>query len=408
MQVDWLIKNVNLATMRTEMGVPYGQINNAVLAVTKGKISWFGDQTQAPEFPDTHVVIDGHGGWITPGLIDCHTHLIYAGSRAAEFEQRQKGISYEEIAISGGGINSTVAATRAASNDELFQSALHRLKQLHAEGVTTVEIKSGYGLDIENEKRMLRIARSLEDHLHIKVMSTFLGAHTLPTEFNNRSDDYIDHICNEMMPAIANEHLADAVDIFCESIGFSYKQTKRVFQKAKELGLAIKGHVGQLSDMQGAGLVAEFEGLSADHLEYISLDQIKQMKEADVVAVLLPAAFYYLKEQQHPPTAAFRNAGVPMAVASDCNPGSAPVASLRIAMNQACILFGLTPEEVLLGTTRYAAKALGLEKTKGVIRTGYDADLILWDIEHPAELSYSMNMIYPSHIWVNGKHVQTS
>ncbi len=403
MQVDWIIKNVNLATMQDRGGTPYGKIEDGLLAVHNKKIAWLGKRSDSPVFKNT-TVIDGDNGWLTPGLIDCHTHLIYGGDRAEEFEKRLQGKSYEEIAHEGGGINSTVTSTRNASNEELLASALHRLKQLHAEGVTTVEIKSGYGLDLVTEVRMLKIARDLQNQLPVTVKTTFLGAHTLPPEFNDK-DDYIDFICQQVMPEIHKQNLADAVDLFCENIGFTSAQSKKVFEAAKQLGLPVKGHVEQLTYSGGARLIAEFNGLSADHLEYLADDEAAILKQNNVVAVLLPAAFYYLHEKKIPPINALRKANVEMAVATDCNPGSAPMASLLLAMNQACVLFELTPEEALFGTTNCAAKALGLGEHKGQLQTGYDADILLWNIHHPAELSYGINMNKPQRIWVGGSDV---
>ncbi|MFC1747526.1 imidazolonepropionase [Pseudomonadota bacterium] len=406
MEADWIVKNVTLATLQPDAEAPYGKIENGALAVKDGKICWLGKQNEAPAFPDTDI-IDGEGGWITPGLIDCHTHLVYAGNRAEEFEQRLKGMSYEAISKAGGGIKSTVSATRNASDDELLSSALHRLNQLRQEGVTTVEIKSGYGLNLQTELRMLRTARALERHLPITVKTSFLGAHAVPSEYEGRADEYITLVCEQMLPQVAEENLADAVDLFCETIAFNLTQCRRVFETAQRLGLDIKGHVEQLSSIGGAGLVAEFNGLSVDHLEYLNDKDIPALKQNNVVAVLLPAAFYYLNETQRPPIDALRKAQVAMAVASDCNPGSAPVASLLTAMNLACVLFGLTSEEALRGTTCHAAQALGLGEQKGQLKAGYDADLLLWDIQHPAELSYSINMNHPKQIWVRGKHAQS-
>lgn len=403
MQADWIINNVNLATMQEG----YGNIDAGLLAVQADRIVWFGPQREAPAFAGA-AVIDGHGGWLTPGLIDCHTHLIYGGNRALEFEQRLQGKSYSEIALAGGGINSTVTATRQASDQTLQASALHRLQQLQREGVTTVEIKSGYGLDLENELRLLAIAKSLAQQLPITLRTTYLGAHAVPPDYKSRSDDYIDFICRDVLPQVAEQQLADAVDVFCEGVGFTLDQCRQVFTAATDLGLRIKGHVEQLSYQGGARLVAEFNGLSVDHLEYLPPDDIPLLKAHNVVAVLLPAAFYYLRETQRPPIAAMREAGLAMAVASDCNPGSAPMASLLLAMNQACLLFGLTPAEALAGTTRHAAQALGLQHCKGQLAVGYDADLLLWDIQHPAELSYSINMHRPQHIWVGGRDVHSA
>lgn len=403
MQADWIIENVKLATMQNN-GESYGKIEDGLLAVHNKHIAWLGKRSQAPVFQGA-TRVDGQGGWLTPGLIDCHTHLVYAGSRATEFEQRLQGMSYTEIAQQGGGIMNTVTATRNADTETLLQTALLRLKKLCNEGITTIEIKSGYGLDLDTELRMLQVAKSLPEHLPVSVQTTYLGAHAIPPEYKDRGDDYIDFICEQVLPDIASNKLADAVDIFCENIGFSLQQCETIFARATDLGLRIKGHVAQLSDLGGARLVAEYNGLSADHLEYLTNADVKILKQHKVVAVLLPAAFYYLNEQQKPPIQAMREAKLAMAVATDCNPGSAPVASLLLAMNQACVLFGLTPEESLLGVTRHAAQALGLGQCKGRLKAGYDADLVLWDIPSPGELSYSINMHTPQHIWLAGEHV---
>lgn len=408
MNADWVLTNVKLATMQhdkqSNSEQPYGRIDDGLLAVQQGKIAWVGLRHEAPAFTGA-AMVDGNGGWVTPGLVDCHTHLVYAGNRAEEFEWRLQGQSYEQIARQGGGINNTVAATRAASEELLFASAAKRLKRLLQEGVTTVEIKSGYGLDLETELRMLKVARSLATQFPVTIRTTFLGAHALPPEYKSRSDEYIDFICEQVLPKVATQNLADAVDVFCEGIGFSVEQCKKVFSAAQSFGLAIKGHVEQLSYLGGARLVAEFNGLSADHLEYLPADDVLQLKARQIVAVLLPAAFYFLHEQQLPPIAALRNAEVAMAVATDLNPGSAPMASLLLAMNQACVLFGLTPEEALAGATRHGAQALGLGNRKGQLNIGWDADLVLWDISHPAELSYGINMNNPKRIWISGQDV---
>ncbi len=402
-QADWIIENVNLATMQNN-GEPFGKIENALLAVHNKRITWLGKRDQAPVFNNANRV-DGHNGWLTPGFIDCHTHLVYAGHRADEFEQRLQGISYAEIAQHGGGINNTVTATRKASSDILKRDALSRLRQLCKEGVTTVEIKSGYGLDLDTELRMLEVAKSLQDQIQVKVQTTYLGAHAIPLEYKEHADDYIDFICEQVLPQIARKKLADAVDVFCEDIGFNLQQCEKVYQSASDLGFRVKGHVEQLSHQGGATLIAKYNGLSADHLEFIRIEEIKMLKQNNVVAVLLPAAFYYLNEPQKPPIKAMRNAKLAMAVATDCNPGSAPMASLLLAMNQACVLFGLTPEESMLGVTRHAAQALALNQCKGILKSGYDADLVLWDIAHPNQLSYSINMHSPRDIWVGGQHV---
>jgi len=404
MQAEWLIHHVNIATMQPG-NKPYGTIVDGLLAIADGKIAWVGPRSEAPTF-DARNTIDGNGGWLTPGLIDCHTHLIYGGNRAAEFEQRQQGgASYAAIAANGGGINSTVIATRNASIHELMTSAQQRLASLQREGVTTVEIKSGYGLDLETELRMLRIARALNEQLPITTQTTYLGAHAIPAEFKDRPDDYIDFICNEVLPAVAAEQLADAVDLFCESVGFSVKQCEKIIHCTKQHGLPIKGHVEQLSYLGGAKMIATANGLSVDHLEYLPASDIKILKQHNTVAVLLPAAFYYLRETQLPPIEAMRSAQLPMAVATDCNPGSAPLASLLTAMNMGCVLFGLTPEEALRGTTIHAAQALNLQQQKGQLAPGFDADLLLWQIDSPAELSDAINMHRPKQIWVSGQHV---
>ncbi len=404
MKVDWLIENVTLATLEENANQPYGRVKDGLLAVHQGRIAWVGRRAKAPDFGQAYVR-DGERGWLTPGLVDCHTHLVYGGHRAEEFEWRLKGQSYEQIARQGGGIHSTVAATRAATVESLLQSAARRLGRLLKEGVTTVEIKSGYGLDLDTELRMLEVAGMLANRFAVNISSTFLGAHALPPEYQNRADDYIDFICKHVLPEVAARNLADAVDVFCEGIGFSVAHARKIFATAKELGLPVKGHVEQLSYLGGARLVAEFEGLSADHLEYLPSDDVSYLRKQGTVAVLLPAAFYYLHESQQPPISAMREAGLPMAVATDLNPGSAPMASVLVAMNQACVLFGLTPEEALAGVTRYGAQALGLGHCKGQLKTGWDADLVLWEIDHPAELSYGINLYTPKRIWVGGQDV---
>jgi imidazolonepropionase len=324
---------------------------------------------------------------MTPGLIDCHTHLVYGGNRAEEFELRLTGVDYEEIARRGGGILSTVRATREASEEALYQSAAGRLQHFLDEGVTGIEIKSGYGLDRDNELKMLRVARQLGDQLPVSVSTSFLGAHTLPPEYTD-GDAYIDYLAAELLPEVADEKLADAVDIFCEGIGFNLAQTERMFLAAKTRGLPIKIHAEQLSNMGGAALAAQRGARSADHLEYLDEAGVTALKEAGTVAVLLPGAFYFLRETKLPPIELLREAGVAIAIASDCNPGSSPAESLLLMLNMACTLFHLTPEEALTGVTRYAARALGWEATRGSLEVGKRADLVLWDIQHPAELAY--------------------
>ncbi|TMX37402.1 imidazolonepropionase [Vibrio sp. Hep-1b-8] len=331
---------------------------------------------------------DCEGKLVTPGFIDCHTHLVFAGSRADEFEQRLKGVPYQEIAQQGGGILSTVRATRAASVDQLTELALPRLDGLIASGVTSVEVKSGYGLTIEDEIKMLRAARALEAHRKIRVTTTLLAAHALPPEFSGRADDYIEFVCQEIIPQVAEEKLATSVDVFCESIGFNLKQTERVFVTAIEHGLKIKGHTEQLSNLGGTELTAKYGGLSADHIEFLDSKGVAALAQSNTVATLLPGAFYFLKETQLPPIELLRQHNVPMAIATDLNPGTSPFADLTMMMNMGCTLFGLTPEETLRGVTANAAQALGYGESRGQVAPGFDADLAIWDVEHPAEFSY--------------------
>ncbi|MBR7779433.1 imidazolonepropionase [Undibacterium sp. BYS50W] len=384
MQWDSCWLNVHLATMREG----YGEIRDAAIAVKDGRIAWLGPQAELPSGWQASTVHDAGGAWMTPGLIDSHTHLVYAGNRSNEFEARLNGVAYEEIARQGGGIVATVRATRAASEEELLAATLPRLHSLLKEGVTTLEIKSGYGLDLASEARILRVARRIAASFPVRVSTTFLGAHAVPPEFAGRSDDYLRVVCEEMMPALAAEGLIDAVDAFCEKIGFSAAQTERVFQAAQALGLPVKLHAEQLSDQQGAALTARYQGLSADHLEYLSQDGIAAMASAGTVAVLLPGAFYFLRETQLPPVAALRAAGVPIALATDCNPGTSPMTSLLLTMNMACTLFRMTPLEALQGVTCHAARALGLAQETGKLEVGLSADFAIWDIDRPADLAY--------------------
>ncbi len=383
--------NASLATM-VAGGAPYGAIEAGAIAVQDGRIAFVGPiaELAAPADRLARTVHDAAGRWITPGLIDCHTHIVYGGDRAGEFEQRLEGASYAEIARAGGGIVSTGAATRAASAAELTRSASARLARLIAEGVTTVEIKSGYGLETATEIKMLRVARDLEGSLPIEVATTFLGAHALPVEFAGRADDYIALVTDEMMPQVAARGLADAVDCFLETIGFTVAQTERVFARARDLGLPVKLHAEQLSDQGGAALLARFGGLSADHLEYVSEDGVRALADAGSVAVLLPGAFYFLRETRAPPIDLLRRHGVPIALATDSNPGSSPVLSLLLMANMACTLFRLTPEEALAGVTRNAARALGRAATHGTLEQGKIADLAIWQIGRPAELAYAI------------------
>ncbi len=370
-------------------GEAYGAIEDGAIAVADGRIAWVGPRGELPGVLESlaREVHDLAGRWLTPGLIDCHTHLVYGGDRAAEFESRLKGASYAEIAEAGGGIVSTVAATRAASEDDLLRAARPRLDALLAEGVTVVEIKSGYGLDLDNELKQLRVARALGAALRVTVKTTFLGAHAVPPEFADRAEDYIDAVV-AMLPEVAASGLADALDAFCETIGFSPEQTARVFEAARACGLPVKLHADQLSDLGGAALAARYGALSADHLEYTSADGVAAMAAAGTVAVILPGAFYVLRETQMPPVAALRAAGVPIALATDCNPGSAPVTSLLLMLNMGCTLFRLTPEEALAGVTRHAATALGLGNSHGTLELGKAADFAVWNIARPAELAY--------------------
>ncbi|WP_185961535.1 imidazolonepropionase [Telmatospirillum sp. J64-1] len=385
--------DVNLATMDDDVAAPYGAIQDAALGVKDGRIVFIGSRADLPGRPQDLAaeVHSGEGGWLTPGLVDCHTHLVYGGNRAREFELRLQGASYEEIAKAGGGIVSTVMATRNADEDSLLAASLPRLDALLAEGVTTIEIKSGYGLDTETETRMLRVARRLGEVRPVDVRTTFLGAHAVPPEYKADPEAYVDLVCAEMLPAIAKAGLADAVDAFCEGIGFSTEQTRKVFEAARAHGLPVKLHAEQLSNLGGAALVAEFGGLSADHIEYLDEAGVQAMAKAGVVAVLLPGAFYMLRETRKPPIELLRKHGVAMALSTDCNPGTSPVTSLLLMLNMACTLFFLTPEEALAGVTRHAAKALGLDD-RGVLRPGMRADMALWRIGAPAELAYAIGL----------------
>jgi imidazolonepropionase len=386
MRFDRIWLNARLATLAGNNGL--GIVENGAIAAVNDRIAFAGSMRDLPSGWDSDERIDCAGRWITPGLIDCHTHLVFGGDRAHEFELRLNGASYEEIARAGGGIISTVKATRAASEDDLVASALPRLDHLIREGVTTVEIKSGYGLDLETEARMLRAARRLGEIRPVSVTTTFLGAHALPPEAEGDKDAFIARICNEMLPAIAPEGLADAVDAFCEGIAFSPEQTARVFDAAKGLGLSIKLHADQLSNLHGAKLAAVHGAVSADHLEYTDEDGAAAMAKAGTVAVLLPGAFYMLRETKLPPVAAFRAHGTRMALATDCNPGTSPLTSLLLTMNMGATLFRMNVEECIAGVTREAARALGRLDECGTLEAGKFCDLAIWDIERPAELVY--------------------
>ena len=386
---DLLLVDVHLATMRAG-GPRYGEVHDGAVGVRGDRIAWVGRRTDLPRNVGASRLVECGGAWLTPGLIDCHTHLVFGGDRAAEWEMRQNGATYEEIARAGGGILSTVKATRAASEDQLMRSALPRLDALMAEGVTTIEIKSGYGLDREDEAKMLRAAARLGRERDISVVRTFLGAHALPPEAGGDKSGYIAQICDEQLPFVAKEKLADAVDGFCERIAFSADEMARVFDAAKKHGLPVKLHAEQLSNCGGAKLAAAYGALSADHLEYLDDEGVAALARAGTVAVLLPGAFYFLKETQKPPVEALRRTGVPIAVATDGNPGSSPLTSLLLAMNMAATLFGLTVEECLLGVTRNAACALGKLAEIGTLEVAKWCDLAVWDAERPAELVYRM------------------
>ena len=386
MTVDRLWHRCRLATLSpSRPGL--GLIEDGLIAADAGKIVYAGPASEAPTGLDARESIDCAGRWITPGLVDCHTHLVYGGDRAEEFEMRLAGASYEELSRRGGGIASTVKATRLASEDGLVVSALPRLDALIAEGVTSIEIKSGYGLDLETESRQLRAARRLARERPIDVHTSFLGAHAMPPEAKGDTSAYIDTVCT-MLPPIAAEGLADSVDAFCDNIGFTHEETVRVFEMARKLGLPVRLHADQLANLQGAALAARYGALSADHLERADEAGIVAMKQAGTVAVILPGAYYFIRETQLPPIEAMRRHGVPIAISTDCNPGSSPLTSLLLTMNMGATLFRLTVDECIAGTTREAAKALGMWDRKGSLEAGKDCDLAIWNIERPAELVY--------------------
>ncbi len=383
----YILTNTTIATMDPDISGPYGLLQHAVIAVENGVIGWVGAAAGLPDRYKTLPKQDMNGRLITPSLIDCHTHIVAGGNRSKEFEMRLQGASYEDIARAGGGIISTVKATHAASEAALLAEALPRVDALIDEGASVIEVKSGYGLDIETELKMLRVARRIGEVRPIRVRSTFLGAHAVPPEFSGEADAYIDQVCIPALRAAHAEGLVDAVDGFCEGIAFSPSQIARVFDVAVALGLPVKLHAEQLSNLGGAKLAAAYGALSADHIEYLDTSGVQAMAAANTVAVLLPGAFYTLRERQKPPIEALRKHGVAMAVATDCNPGSSPLSSLLLSMNMACTLFGMTPEEALAGTTRHAARALGLHDS-GMVKAGLRADLAVWNVQHPAELSY--------------------
>ena len=386
MSFSTLFRNAQIATMTP--GKSYGLIENGAVVISADRIKWVGAEK---ELPDEFAGLQGknlEGRLVTPALIDCHTHLVYGGSRATEFELRLNGASYEEIARNGGGILSTVTATRNASEDELLAQSLPRLDAFLAEGVATIEIKSGYGLDIETEIKMLRVARQLGKERSVRVKTSFLGAHAIPPEFSGKADAYIDFVCEEVLPAVHYENLADAVDGFCENIAFSPNQISRVFEKAKSFGLPVKLHAEQLSNLGGATLAAKYGALSADHLEFLDQTGVEVLGESGTVAVLLPGAFYTLRETQLPPLDSLRKAEVRIAIATDCNPGSSPLTSILLCMNMSCTLFRMTPEEALCGVTIVAAQALGIGDEVGTIEVGKKAELAVWNVDQPAELAY--------------------
>ncbi|WP_245743069.1 imidazolonepropionase [Desulfobacula phenolica] len=401
-KIDTLFINCHLATMAdTALSV----IKKGALAVTGKTISWMGKEKDLPKnFKGRcQKIIDCKNGWILPGFVDCHTHLVWAGSRSNEFKMRLEGATYEEISKKGGGIFSTVKATRNASTEHLFVLAAKRVNALFKQGITTLEIKSGYGLNLETELKILKVIQRLDDHFPLHIDATFLGAHALPQEFVNNPDGYVDLVTQTMLPKVKSQAIATAVDVFCERIAFSLDQTKKVFETAGNLGFNIKLHAEQLSDSNGAALAAQFNALSCDHLEYLSLSGAQKMARHNVTAVLLPGAFYFLKQTQKPPVDVFRDLKIPIALATDLNPGSSPVHSMTLILNMACMLFDLTCEEALLGATINGAKALGLDCSKGSLETGKDADLVVWDIDTPADLCYLAGLSPSNIVMIKGR-----
>ncbi|KXA02707.1 imidazolonepropionase [Citrobacter koseri] len=383
---DTIWRNGRLATMDPERGSPYGMVDDHALVVRQGRIL---DIVPASSLNAAHRnTVDLQGRLVTPGLIDCHTHLIFGGTRAGEWEQRLNGVSYQQISAQGGGINATVAATRTASEDELLAVARARMARLLQEGVTLLEVKSGYGLNFATEEKMLRVAAALAHENRVEISPTLLAAHATPAEYRDDPDGYITLVCESILPGLWAKGLFESVDLFCESVGFNLAQSERVFQAAQALGIPVKGHVEQLSLLGGAQLVSRYQGLSADHIEYLDEAGVAAMSRSGTVGVLLPGAFYFLKETQRPPVVLLRHYGVPMAVATDFNPGTSPFISLHLAMNMACVQFGLTPEEAWAGVTRHAARALGRQTTHGQLKAGYVADFAVWDAELPVEILY--------------------
>jgi imidazolonepropionase len=401
---DLVLMDVNLATM-DPLRADYGILKQAALAIKCDKIVWLGAQQDLPQLAAETPIFPCRGLWLTPGLIDCHTHLVFGGNRADEFEQRLQGVSYQQIAEQGGGIKRTVAATREASEQSLYEVAHKYATAMMQQGVTCVEIKSGYGLDLDSEIKMLKVARRLGEALPLSVKTSFLGAHAVPTEYAGQPDSYINLVCEQMLPNIVELGLADAVDVFCESIGFSLAQTEKVFNKAQQLGLPVKLHAEQLSNLGGSALAASYKALSVDHIEFLDEAGVKAIAEEGTVATLLPGAFYFLRETQKPPIDLLRKYNVPMAVATDFNPGSSPICSLPLMLNMACTLFSLTPLEALQGVTINGAKALGLDAERGSLTVGKKADLALWDISHPNELSYQFGRNPLQQLWQSGREV---
>lgn len=396
-----LWKNCHIATMQDGQ---YSSIEQAAMVTSGQHIHWIGALKDLPT-DDYSEIIDLNGAWVTPGLIDCHTHSVFGGNRSIEFEKRLQGVSYAEIAASGGGIASTVRATREASEEQLLASALKRIRRLLKDGVTTIEIKSGYGLDYANERKMLRVIRQIAETLPMTVRATCLAAHALPPEYQDRSDAYIEHICNEMLPKLYQEGLVDAVDAFCEYLAFSPAQVERLFKTAQSLNLPIKLHAEQLSSLGGSSLAARYQALSADHLEFMTEDDVKAMAAAGTVGVLLPGAFYFLRETKYPPLDSLHQHGVRIALSSDLNPGTSPALSLRLMMNMGSTLFRLTPEQTLAAVTIHAAHALGLQSTHGSLEQGKVADFIAWDIEHPSEIVYWLGGDLPKRIIRHGTEI---
>ncbi len=391
-------RNCHAATMAQGK---YSVIERAAIVTGENRIEWIGPEEKLPPGGDAREH-DLGGAWVTPGLIDCHTHLVFGGNRSLEFEQRLQGVDYATIAAQGGGIASTVRATRAASEDDLYASARKRALHLMRDGVTTLEVKSGYGLDLPNERKMLRVARRLGQTLPLTISATCLAAHALPPDYAGRADDYIDEVARRMLPLLAVEGLIDAVDAFCEHLAFTPAQVERVFQAARELGLPVKLHAEQLSSLHGAALAARYGAWSADHLEYLTESDVLAMAQAGTVAVLLPGAFYALRETRLPPIDLLRRHGVPIAISSDLNPGTSPALSLRLMLSMACTLFRLTPEEALAGATTHAAKALGLQATHGTLEAGKYADFVAWEVQHPAELAYWIGGDLPKRVVRHG------